>query len=794
MPPSPPHCTRPEPIVKASESNRISASVDVLLSVCVAVYNVKPYLRECFEHLRAQTLQQAEFIVVDDGSTDGSSEICDEYAQSDPRFRVIHHEGNRGTLVARKTGIEAAQGKYTTFLDGDDYYTTPESLSTLVRLQEEYGADVVRFEVRCFGEDWENVQAVQDYLSLKKDISLQTNLEAAQAVHVRGEYGWNLIFRCFCTEVLRKVAAYIPEVHFVCAEDVFIVFLAFFFAKRSVVVKSAPIYAYRIGSGVSTGAVTMAKFPMYAKEVVIARWIEAALKAEGGDRLWFDVLDGMKRRLLSTAAWRLLALLPEDQKVGFDLQVASGFIPDYVQSLAEAHVTVQRQGEVARNLYGAASLKEMKNRPVKTVGVLMPAAEDAAASEEVFRQIVMLRSMGRRVVVFVEPDSACKKTLPEDVERIELPARMEDDRAQTLASAVQRLALDAVLHHRASLATLLWDILVVKLSGAVMVVQLHELPGRRILQQPCVDAVTFESIRPYIYRLADRLLVSNGSVKTYFEAFGGCVSFFPPAPPDVPAVPVVDRQTRSGVLWLGSGQAIRSQGEEVLRLMERISVLSPGVTCRVGCLENDPEAEDCMVKRIHERQQEKTVQWLGPQTNIAALLSQCRVFLMTSVYEAFPQSLATAMLCGAPVVAYEASHFDLLQSKLGCRVVRRGDVAAAAVNAAAILADDALFYRLSAESCAVAEAFYRQNDWGTILSSVLSDDLASEEGKAMNGRLSQGIDLMADVFTQGMRQIEWHEGRRQRKILAVKYAILGKLALTHAKREHYRNKLRKLFA
>lgn len=90
------------------------------LSVIVPVYNTEKYLRECVDSILAQTFTDFELILVDDGSTDGSGAICDEYAKQDDRVQVIHQE-NGGITVARKSGVRAACGEYVTFVDSDDW-------------------------------------------------------------------------------------------------------------------------------------------------------------------------------------------------------------------------------------------------------------------------------------------------------------------------------------------------------------------------------------------------------------------------------------------------------------------------------------------------------------------------------------------------------------------------------------------------------------------------------------------------------------------------------------------------
>ena len=91
-----------------------------VISIIVPVYNVEPYLRHCLDSIIGQTLSDLEIIIVDDGSTDGSSIICDEYAARDSRIKVLH-KSNAGQSSARNAGIDISTAPYIGFVDSDDY-------------------------------------------------------------------------------------------------------------------------------------------------------------------------------------------------------------------------------------------------------------------------------------------------------------------------------------------------------------------------------------------------------------------------------------------------------------------------------------------------------------------------------------------------------------------------------------------------------------------------------------------------------------------------------------------------
>nr|WP_302419305.1 glycosyltransferase [uncultured Romboutsia sp.] len=124
----------------------------ILISVIVPVYNVDNYLRKCIDSLIVQTLKDIEIILVNDGSTDESIDICEEYKLKDNRIKVIHKE-NGGLSDARNKGIDIAKGKYISFVDSDDWIN-PQMLEKLYILASKYEADIVQGDyIKAYDED-----------------------------------------------------------------------------------------------------------------------------------------------------------------------------------------------------------------------------------------------------------------------------------------------------------------------------------------------------------------------------------------------------------------------------------------------------------------------------------------------------------------------------------------------------------------------------------------------------------------------------------------------------------------
>lgn len=113
----------------------------VKISVIIPVYNDEKYLRECLDSVSCQTLEDIEIICIDDGSTDSSPEILNEYSK-DSRITIIS-QPNQGSAIARNRGLDIARGKYIGFLDADDIYINPESLEIMFNSAEKNDADMI---------------------------------------------------------------------------------------------------------------------------------------------------------------------------------------------------------------------------------------------------------------------------------------------------------------------------------------------------------------------------------------------------------------------------------------------------------------------------------------------------------------------------------------------------------------------------------------------------------------------------------------------------------------------------
>lgn len=142
----------------------------IFISIIVPVYNVERYLRECLDSIAQLKAFSWEAILIDDGSTDSSGAICDEYAKREPKFRVIHQK-NAGVSAARNAGLDAAKGEWIWFVDSDDSINPDFEISNPEVFDD---ADYVLFDMRKF-RDGEELNTLEHQKGTVKCTDLSKN-------------------------------------------------------------------------------------------------------------------------------------------------------------------------------------------------------------------------------------------------------------------------------------------------------------------------------------------------------------------------------------------------------------------------------------------------------------------------------------------------------------------------------------------------------------------------------------------------------------------------------------------
>lgn len=273
----------------------------ILISVIVPVYNAAQFLPRCVDSILNQDHTDFELLLIDDGSSDDSAQICDAYAKKDNRVQVTH-QSNRGVSAARNVGLRAAKGDYIAFVDADDWIES-DMLSFLLSQAQAKNTDVVR----C-GYFTELADGHRASSEVSDDVSFPQPDTALAELAVSGTAGvlWNKLYR---RNVLKNV--YFDE-QFTCSEDLLFNYHVYKNAARFVFC-SQPKYHYLINpssitnSAFSDGAFDVLRVKKYMmqqeesntpvyRQILIGYVLSAFIVLSGAARRSSDPQDFVRLR------------------------------------------------------------------------------------------------------------------------------------------------------------------------------------------------------------------------------------------------------------------------------------------------------------------------------------------------------------------------------------------------------------------------------------------------------------------------------------------------------------------
>lgn len=215
------------------------------ISVIVPVFNAELYVKDCILSILGQTYTEFELILVDDGSTDQSGKICDNFASKDARIKVISKK-NKGALHARITGLEAAKGEYAAFVDADDWIES-RFLERLISCMEETKADIVVSGCTSENEDFRTQELNQISAGIYENEKLANDF-IPRMLHYQGFYQFGVFpYMCnklFRRKILKRFCKNI-DIRIYDGEDAAIVYPYLLFANKVVVIEDC-MYHYRL--------------------------------------------------------------------------------------------------------------------------------------------------------------------------------------------------------------------------------------------------------------------------------------------------------------------------------------------------------------------------------------------------------------------------------------------------------------------------------------------------------------------------------------------------------------------
>lgn len=257
------------------------------VSVVIPVYNTSKYMHQCLDTVCGQTLREIEIICVDDGSSDNSVEILEEYAARDERVHILHHphKDGIGAAGARNMGIEIAQGEYIIFLDSDDYFDL-ELLEKTYNRAKECDADIVMYDAVRFDNNTGNI--LLDFSHLNKTLLPKEEIFTWRDYpeyffQASGSAPWTQLIRRKC---IMDYQIRFQEVYHL--DDFFFTYATRLSAERVTILSDKLVY-YRNNNDISQTA-NMSKSPLSAAKCTLKMkaWLEEQGLFEKFKRSFFE--------------------------------------------------------------------------------------------------------------------------------------------------------------------------------------------------------------------------------------------------------------------------------------------------------------------------------------------------------------------------------------------------------------------------------------------------------------------------------------------------------------------------
>lgn len=636
---------------------------EISISVIVPVHNVEAYLNECLSSLLIQSLESAEFIVIDDGSTDKSGQICDEFASKDSRFKVIHLE-NKGTLAARKTAFAAAKGKWCVCLDGDDKLPFNRVLEIEVALANKYDADILRFDMDAFGTTPEEIQAYFRFRNPWYGI-INTPYEIINAVFSRGTIGWGMADKIYRTSIVKRTLPFVNDTFLISGTDCYQFFLICYFSSTFQSIKTEPLYSYRMGCGISTSTPNINKINKLSKILFIPSYLRHFLESEKQEEKYNDTLDRLTDRLLEYVLSKINCLPISDSAIGFDSLFINPELRDLVVDLLIQKYWLSPI-PLSKKIKGSCALKP-KATKINRIGIFYPRLSDDIGYV-IYLQISQFLEMGYRVTLFTEEVKEDHEyNLPSSIERVVLSSSFKQGRSTQLRKHLKEHNIDLFIHHAAHSNNLFFDGLVTKSLGIRFCITSHEISPLFLLDKYC-HLANF----PFLYQIADAVVVLNTMDLKVYSALG-IPTFYVKTP--VPSSPPTKPNNEKHLVWISRFDQFQINYVEVLEIFRLVCEKVNDVVCHISghglpsdtvYINNYIKSKGLENKIIYEE--------VTPQK----LLETADVQLIISTFEDFPVNLIRAKLHSVQVVLYKPPFFESIVDKKGLIPVPQHSVRGAA--------------------------------------------------------------------------------------------------------------------
>lgn len=676
-----------------------------LVSIVLPIFNDEDTVSAAIESCLAQTISEIEVICVDDGSTDRTADLIQQFISRDGRVRLLRHERSLSAFQARRTGILAASAQHVLFLDGDDELAVTAAETAYARAQSTdadlvgFGVTVVENDGRTGGRYEQRLQPV--HRLLEGDDVLRGLYPIGKAA--QGQL-WRYLFR---TRLLRDAYALMPpDLSLARVNDLPVMFIVAALATRYVST-SDRLYRYhfgRGGSGHRIDSVERAEFYTSAIDSICA--IRPAVDALARSRTDNSLLlESYESARLSIIGYVCFQLIERSDSTVLDAALA------HLHTVASAHDIIHA---AARFYPGTLSTLKfhaqwlgLGDRSVRSVLLATSTLRTGGVSAVIASQAHYLREAGYRVTIVARSSGSDLSAIPNGATFVELARGGRIERLEDWAEICRRHEVDVVIDHQV-LYSRNWPefALMARAEGAATIGWMHNFVARPIFDGD--DRLIL--IERCSSTLAHLVVLSPLDV-AYFKLRGVTHASYAPNPPSPLLIestgPVAKTppQDRIELVWWGRLEQSTKQVRDLIAVGAELGRLA--VDFRLTII--GPDWEELTAAKLNTEARKRGVGdrivAVGPLhgESLMAAIDAADAFVSTSLIEGYQLTLAEAQARGLPVFMYELPWLTLVQNNQGILSVPQGDARGLARQVADLIENPDRYERLSQASLDAAQ-------------------------------------------------------------------------------------------
>lgn len=668
------------------------------ISIIIPICNVEKYLKFTLDSVLRQSLEDIEIICVDDFSMDQSREILDEYAKKDSRIRVILHEKNLSTSVARKDGVLASTGKYIMFLDGDDELFA-DSCQTAFDAIEQLGVDMVHFEsqvVNAENIDTERVNATLRALSSFKEVLNETDL--IKACWDEKKFGFTLWNKIYNGDICRKAFQKIEDSFLPRDQDLYAFFVIAYFSKSYAGI-SDELYSYRLGSGVTGGNfISKERFRILTFEKDVCSAIERFLNLESIYGDYKHILSNIEQQFLNECVYIWLHIvIQSEQKDAFNSLIQKWPLETIIKNLTERHW--DKKERISEYLSECDFLDTQRiNKSIKNIAFYYHKINNGGAERvtsllcNLFAQKKDKEGQFQYNVVLITDeiahvedyylDSRVKREFIAPFassEKVNYSARYDDWKRVLITNNIECIISGLWVSK-----ITFWDIISIKSINPNIKYIMHQHGFSCVPHQ-------FLIVSPFdvssCYAISDGVVVLSDTDTIYASAYNdNCKFICNPIFMDETEI-VQTSYVLNEILWVGR---ISNEKNPVaaVEMMKYIVPEIPNAILRI-IGEGDDALIEVIRQKITEYNLDKNISLEGFTKNVEQFYKRGSVLVSTSDYEGYPLTYGEALAHGIPIVAFDLPWLFFMQRKQGVIPVKFGRIDLLAKEVKNLLLDNA---------------------------------------------------------------------------------------------------------